>query len=652
MKNPIQRIKHSISLKLGLGIVMFVAVVFITALGFLFKHSRTMVRQEAMERAIRTLNGTSLRVTGYLSEIKTATDNIEWLVKENLQPDSLLNYSRRVVELTPNVKGCSITMEPYFFPQLGSHFSAYSVQEGDTIFTVREGDYNYYEKVWYKTPRTLGKNCWVDPYDDYNEGTLSSSEVIASYCKPIYLTSKDPKKKGAADEKKFIGVIATDLSLKWLSNTISNEKPYPHSYCIMVGKDGRYLVHPDTAKLKGQTIFSDIDPNLHPDLIALGHQMLDNKTGYMAVNIDDEPCLVFFQPLTHTQWSIALVCTEDDILAGYNRLVYIVVPLIIIGLLLILFFCVKTISHFIHPLNQLAQESRHIAEGHYDHPIPLSSRSDVIGVLQNSFRSMQESINQHINNIQQANQETEARNKELVIANQLAQEADHRKTIFFQDVSHQIRTPLNLIVGFAQVLCDAYSAISKEEMEEFTDTMQQNSITVTRMVSMLFDASQIGSTPMFTLNDIVSVNETARQAIAIFHKRSPHDTPLNFTTNVPDTLQIHTNHLYLVRTVRELLVNAKKFAYMNPVNFTIEAVPPPPEKITHIRFIVEDHGPGISQADQERIFTPFIKLDYYAEGLGLGLGLCQRSAYLLGGTLTLDTTYKEGARFILEIPVT
>lgn len=140
MKSVFFHINRSLSLKLSLGILLFVVMVFVLSLGFLFQRSRQLVKQEAMEHATRMLENTALRVTGYLDEVEKATDNMEWLAIKNLQPDSLYNYTRRVVELNPNVNGCSITMEPAFFPQFGTPFSVYSLRGHDTIETVIEGN--------------------------------------------------------------------------------------------------------------------------------------------------------------------------------------------------------------------------------------------------------------------------------------------------------------------------------------------------------------------------------------------------------------------------------------------------------------------------------------------------------------------------------
>ncbi|MBQ6966107.1 MAG: histidine kinase [Bacteroidaceae bacterium] len=633
MKSPFRYIKRSLSLKLCLGILGFVLIVFILCTGFLVVRSRQMVRQEATERATLSLNNTAQRVSKYIKEVETATRNIHGLVLMNLRPDSLLNYTHRVVELNPNINGCSITMEPDFFPQHPHGFSAYTLRVGDSIETVIEGEYNYYEKVWYKTPRERDEACWVDPFNDYQEGTLSSPVMIASYCQPLH-----------SPQGNFIGVISTDLSTAWLSSTISAQKPSPHSYCLMLGSDGRYFVHPNHVKILNQSIFEAFDAEHDPDIITLGHEMTEGKTGQMRVSIDGHPCLAFYQPLEHTSWSIALVCPEADIFAPYTKLAYLLVPLIIVGLLFIIFICWKTIQHFITPLNQLAKQSRHITDNNFDHLIERSQREDVVGNLQNSFVSMQQTINEHITSIQRVNEETEKRNAELIRANQLAQEADERKNTFVNETSHQIRTPLNIIAGFTQVLRDFGDTLSAEEIASTTDDIAQNAATIRRMASMLFDASWVGEHQTLDLSQEIDLNVVIEDAIKDFKEKSPHDMPAHYTTNMDPADRIHTNQLYLHRTLRELLINAKKFASEGAVNLIVDATD------AVVRIIIEDHGPGIPLAEQEHIFHPFVKLDNYSEGLGLGLGLCLRHAQALNGTLTLDPTYTNGARFILEIP--
>lgn len=633
MKSLFYHINRSLALKLCLSILFCVVIVFTLSLGFLYLRSRQMVKQEAMLHAEHVLQNISLRVTSYLDEVETATNNIEWLVLENLQPDSLLNYSRRVVELNPIVNGCSITMEPNFFPQYGRNFSVYSLRDHDSIESVFEAPYNYYDKVWYKTPREKSETCWVDPYNDFNEGTLSSPVMIASYCKLL----KD-------ESDNFIGVIATDLSIEWLSKTVSAEKPYPGAYFLMLGEDGHYFVHPDRMKLVKESIFSVADAKQHPDIITLGHEMISGKKGNMRVNIDGKPSLVFYQPVGNTSWSIALVCPEDEISDSYTRMGYILIPLLIIGFILMLVVCWKIINHFIRPLKQLALQSHYIAAGHFDKKLPESTREDVVGNLQNSFISMQNSINEHITDIQQVNDEMAKRNNELVTANKLIEEADRRKVAFIHDVSLQIRTPLNIIAGFMQVLRETFSVLSEEEVAGFTTTMKQNTLTIYRMAHMIFDVSRMDEKIKVDMSKEVDVMSVIQESIKVFEEKQPYDVILNFTSSLPDGHTVHTNRLYLYRILRELLINAKKFSMGNPVNFSVEEVG------DKLRFVVEDHSEGISEADRERVFEPFVKLSSFTEGLGLGLGLTRHHAIMLGGSLVLDPDYTEGARFIYEMP--
>ena len=631
----IRHIRQSLSLKLSISILLMTVPIFVVSLGILFVQSRYYIKQEAVEHAASALNTSVQRVKRYLNTVETATNANDWLIVENLQPDSLLVYSHRIVQLNANVSGCSITTEPYLFPKYGKYFSAYSVREGDSITTVREGEYDYFSKVWYKTPKELNKPCWVDPFDDYNEGTLSASGMIASYCKPLY--DKDGQ---------FFGVISTDLSLQRLADAIAVEKPYPNAYFLMLGEDGHYFVHPDTTRLVNQTIFTDVDALHYADVIALGHEMTTGNQGAMAVDVNGKKCLVCYGPISGTKWSLALVTPESDILHNYYQLSNVIVILILIGLVLILWFCRRIVAHAIRPLNRLVNQSQHLAAGQYDEKILPTSRQDVVGRLQNSFVAMQDSLNHHIGDIQKVNEETAKRNEELQQASQLVEESDRQKTLFIQNMTHQIRTPLNIIIGFAQILRDNVVDLPAEDVKKMADTMNHNAMTLNRMVLMLYDSSDTGiSEEMNSQNyEKVSCNELAHECIVSTHLHFP-DIPIAFKTEVPDSFCIQTNRLYLMRSLREILYNSAKYSDGQHVSLHISAT----ESL--VRFVFEDTGQGIDDDYINEMYVPFTKVNDLSEGLGLGLPLSKRHILNLGGNLILDTEYHEGCRFIVELPL-
>ncbi len=634
MRSIIRHIRQSLSWKLSLGILLMAMPIFLLSIGILYEQSKERIKEEAMKHAASVLNTQMQRIHRAMNIVETATDVNDWEVTANLDPDSILAYSRFIVMLNSQIDGCSISAEPNTFPKYGRHFSVYTVREGDSVTTVIEEPYDYFEKIWYKKPHLEGKPCWVAYYDESDSLELTLDGMISSYSKPLYDA-----------DKHFVGVISTDLSLIRLSKMITEEVPFPDSYFVMTGEEGRYYVHPDSTKLFNKTIFSDIDPQQNADIFALGHEMTTGKQGSMSVRVNGIRYMVCYQPIPGTPSSLALVCPEWSILQGYNRLNYIIGPLILLGLLFILLFCSVTVAHAVHPLYRLTSKLHRIAEGHYDEQIPPSRYHDVVGRLQNSFASMQESLSRHVSDIQQMHAEMEQRNEELARTSEQAREADRQKSLFIQNVSHQIRTPLNIIMGFAQVLEESNGMLPEEETKSITDMMKHNAQMLDRMVLMLSDSSIRGSMQELyaNRNEVVSCNEVASECIGYTNKMFPQ-LPVEFVTDVPDDFSITTSHLYLMRSIRELLYNAAK--YSDGQNILIRVT----EMGSNVRFVVQDTGPGIEEEMAGRMFEMFTKVNDISEGLGLGLALARRHIRNLGGEMFLDLDYHDGCRFVIELP--
>ena len=636
MINIINRIRRKLSLKLTFGIMLFLIAIFVVSLGILFMRSRQLVREEAMERAEQELDNLVMRVNGMMNEVETATMTARWhLTDDNLQPDSLLNFARRIVAMNPNFDGCSISTEPNYFPQIGRYFSVYAYHKGDSVVSKTEDPYEYFDKVYYKTPLLLGKPSWVEAYAEDVNGVVSGNfdDLIVSFGVPIRNSKRET-----------IGVISTDLSMPWLSQVISAYKPYPNAYSVMLGADGQYLIHPDTAKLMKKTIFSDADTKNNQDLITLGHDMVSGNSGMLTVKIRGKRCLVLYKSLKRAPWSIALVCPESDILAGYTKLLYILIPLLVFGLLVILAFCLNVITSMVTPINELTDKLSYITHGHYNEPIERTSRRDVIGRLQNNFAEMQEALSKHITSLQEVNNVTCKLNSELEKASVMARKADESKSEFLKDVTHQIRTPLNIINGFTQVLRDDSGSIPRDEVEGLIDTMQYNAVGMNRMINMLLVAANTGKDVKVNVMEEVNVHELVDMLTYLYAHTPPYTVDLVTDIKMLDTFTVRSNREFLGKALAELLFNAKKFTTDGHVKLTAMA-----SGITVI-FMVEDTGPGISEETQARLFDNFEKGNIFDEGLGMGLPTCRQMIRMIGGELKYDATYTEGARFVVVIP--
>ena len=352
-----QRLRSSLSARISLWTVLFAAIVFIISISVVAFRSRNAVREEAIKGANRVLENTVLRTNYILEDVEDLANNLEWLVLKDLDnPDAMMEYSHNIVQNNTILNGCSISFEPYFYPEKGQYFSAYSNNNGRYVYTMQEGsdNYQYFYLNWYMLPKLLMQPCWTEPYTDQEEGDEATMnlEMNVSYCKPII-----------GNDGNFIGVISLDISLKWLSETISAVKPYPNAYAFLLGRGGSYLVHPDPQKLFYESFFTPgLVDALTPEQKQLGKDMLEWKEGIRRLEVDGDPSFVIFRPLLTTGWSLAIVC------------------------------------------------------GNLEVELPHMNRTDEIGVLNRAFRYMQVSLRKYIDELTTATAKRERIEGELQIA--------------------------------------------------------------------------------------------------------------------------------------------------------------------------------------------------------------------------------------------
>ena len=410
MRSIIQYIRQKLSVRVSLWVVLFAAVIFNVALGFMFYQAREAVRQEAISKATQILDKTSLRVEGILNRVEVASNMTKWLVERHTdRPDSMFAYSRGLLQNNPDFYNCSIAFEPYYFKDKGRYFSAYTKHDGDSIRTIQGGsdNYQYFFVDWYLMPQLLNQPCWTEPYIDYDAPT-NTSEMVASYCQ----TLNDA-------QGRMIGVINVSLALNWLSQTISSTKPYPNSYSIMTGRGGTYFVHPDTTMITRQTIFTQTIDRPDTALAALGHAMQHGEEGMKRMVISGEESYVFYKPLGKTGCSMAIVCPESDIFGGLNRLRNTITAIVLISLLLMLYFFIRIITRELDPLRRLATEAETIASGHFEAKMPDFKRIDEIGKLSNSFTDMQQALVKYIEELKDTTAQKAMMERDLQVANEI-----------------------------------------------------------------------------------------------------------------------------------------------------------------------------------------------------------------------------------------
>ena len=231
----------------------------------------------------------------------------------------------------------------------------------------------------------------------------------------------------------------------------------------------------------------------------------------------------------------------------------------------------------------------------------------------------------------------------MLHAYQLKIEDGERKTAFIQNIFHQIRTPLNIISGFTQVLSASIQELSEEEIADITFRMMSSAKTINRISRMLTTSvglrRQIGDMTTF------SCNALCREVLSLVQLNVPDAVEKKFVSEVPDAFTIHTDREALRSILDELLDNANKFTCEGTVAVNCH------QENDNIIFSVSNTGTSIPADARDRIFITFTKLSAFTEGIGLGLSLSRHTARQLGGDITYDGTYEEGTRFIVKIPI-
>ena len=236
--------------------------------------------------------------------------------------------------------------------------------------------------------------------------------------------------------------------------------------------------------------------------------------------------------------------------------------------------------------------------------------------------------------------------KELKKAYAQALESDKMKTAFIQNISHEVRTPLNIISGFSQVIADPDLNAGFEERREIAMMTQKNARLITTLIDEMLLISLNDNSEATKKDNTVEVNKLMRYLLQEMKPNISTKTELRYESTLPDDFNFLTNEFQLRIIVNALVDNAIKNTPEGSI--VLKADRPSDDLLT---LVVEDTGCGIPAKEAEHIFERFVKLDTFKEGIGLGLPLCRMLIEKLGGSIRLDTSYTKGARFIVTLPL-
>jgi signal transduction histidine kinase len=366
---------------------------------------------------------------------------------------------------------------------------------------------------------------------------------------------------------------------------------------------------------------------------------------------------------------IGAVLIRSRDLAGENsktvfmNRVWIIVAGLIGGTGAIVVFYVITQRLILRPIRQLRALANNVAEGNLEIRSSIGTR-DEYEKLAKAFNHMLDTLQATQEKLRQANKQLDAKIAELSGRNIELFKANKVKGEFLANISHEFRTPLNAILGFAQVLREKPLLLKKDKAKRYAENIITSGNNLLNMINDLLDLAKTQAGEMelhIEETSVASLLEALLSEFSLLTKKKRIKVKLLLDSDLPPLVTD-------VGKVRQILYNFLS----NAVKFTssrgkieIEAQFPSPgaqhmgPESRMIRIAVTDTGCGIAESDREKIFEKFRQADgsitRESTGSGLGLTISTELAALLAGSIGLESPPQgrsEGSTFWLNIPVT
>lgn len=303
----------------------------------------------------------------------------------------------------------------------------------------------------------------------------------------------------------------------------------------------------------------------------------------------------------------------------------------------------------LRPIRQLRALVTNVSEGNLDARSSIKS-GDEYEKLSDAFNHMLDVLQEAQEKLRQANEQLDAKIAQLSDRNIELFKANKVKSEFLANMSHEFRTPLNAILGFAELLREK-PVKKSDKTRRYAENIITSGRSLLNMINDLLDLAKAEAGKMVLRVSQTSIQELCEGLVAFFSPLTEQKMIKLRVKVDKDVPIVQTDSGKVQQILYNLLSNAIKFtSEKGKVGVSAKMLD---EKM--VRITVSDTGPGISEEDQAKIFEKFRQVDgsitREGDGTGLGLAICKQLAELLAGNISLESKAGAGAIFHLDIPV-
>ncbi len=335
----------------------------------------------------------------------------------------------------------------------------------------------------------------------------------------------------------------------------------------------------------------------------------------------------------------------------FMNLLFIFVAGLIGGIGAVVAFYWITQSVILRPIRQLRAIANNVTEGNLDIRSAIKT-GDEYEKLANAFNDMLDGLQGTQEKLRQANKQLDAKIAELSERNIELFKANKVKGEFLANISHEFRTPLNAILGFAQVLREKPHLLKKEKAQRYAENIITSGNSLLNMINDLLDLAKTQAGKMELHIEKTTVQQLCKALVSSFSlltKKKKIKVKLTVDSDIPI---LSTDAGKVQQILYNFLSNAVKFTpQRGRIEIQAKMVD---EKM--VRIAVSDTGCGIAESDKKKIFEKFRQADgsitRESTGTGLGLTISTELAAMLAGSIGMESELDKGSTFWLDIPVT
>ena len=413
----------SVAKRTTIIVLVTTAAVLLTAGIWETQHVRDIVASE-MDRQANRAMGSAVKVIDHrVACIETAV-NTAASYADMFATHEMLGYEllKRLIQANQDIAAVTLLYKENYFSYHGRYFaptitrshSDGSLEEDEIGGPANDFCYLETDSNWIYTNK-LDRGYWCLPYVD----SMSTKRAMVTYSVPLH-----------DKQNNIYAVLCADVDLYWVRDIVEEAKPYDYCDVIVMSRDSQYVCHPDERWVLSQNVIDYARKQNDKPFLSLADRMLRRERGNDTLELsqldnDDnnkkksERYIAFYAPIDRVLWSVSFLMPEKEILASANQLrtyMTLVLFLLLAIISAILYFVIRK---QMNPLQKLADDTREIAKGNFNTPLPEVNSHDEIRHLRDSFANMQTSLARYIDQLQATTASKAAIENELHIASDI-----------------------------------------------------------------------------------------------------------------------------------------------------------------------------------------------------------------------------------------